>query len=645
MTTILHVIPVLSTGGAARALVATAKYSSRQGPFIHRVISLRTGAPESLDLAMSAGLTVLQAPDRTTVVQEMMAADVVQVDWWNDPQLQSLLHGDLPPLRLLLWYHVAGNSAPQIITADLVNFTDLNVPTNPWSYRELAVFRDMPAADRDQRVAMVIDGADFERVQGVEPRPHEHFNIGYIGTVDFVKMHRNFVPMSTAISIPEARFIVCGHGIEARLREQAGRLGAAERFDFRGYVSDLKPVIEILDVYGYPLCEDTYASGELNLQEVMYAGVAPVVFPHGGVKGLVEDNKTGLVVAGEAEYRQAIEFLYHHPDERTRLGRAAREYAREHFGAENAARLLNPLYERLMRSPKRLRSWGCPPDRPLLEQPVSLLDVVEMPDSGVGARLFVESLGDAGQDFLTSLTALDPPALWAAEEAIAHASPLLGSVAAGGILHYRNAFPDDGFLRFWSGLVLHQEGKFAEAVVEFRLAVDRGCDHWRVGWYIDQATRQIGESTLADQGARGSLQAVSPAGTVASLALDRIDGGHTDASGRRWFKVPASGTDGSDTPGQSEDWVYDPDNSQLRKATSDERVGEAILTPKPEVTAESLGLEPGAEVIGRDPFGRCWFKVPGPERRVYDAERRQLYRAIQQADGKWTLEKIASLLR
>jgi len=54
----------------------------------------------------------------------------------------------------------------------------------------------------------------------------------------------------------------------------------------------IKPVIETFDVYGYPLCADTYASGELNLQEVMYAGVPPVVFPYGGVKGLVEHDRT-----------------------------------------------------------------------------------------------------------------------------------------------------------------------------------------------------------------------------------------------------------------------------------------------------------------------------------------------------------------
>ncbi len=506
MTTVLHLIQILSVGGAARALIAIARQSARLGRFQHRVISLLPAAPEALALAKAAGLTVLEKPDRATILRELAAADIVHVNWWNNPELQSLLHAELPPMRLLLWYHVAGNGAPQIITPELVRFADLNVPTNPWTCRELPVFRDLPASEREQRVAMVIDGADLERVKGVRPRKHAHFNVGYIGSVDFVKMHRNFVPMSAAVQIPDARFIVCGHGIEEQLLEQARQLGAAGRFDFRGYVSDIKPVLEVLDVYGYPLCADTYASGELNLQEVMSVGVPPVVFPHGGVKGLVENNRTGLVVQSEAEYRQALEHLYHHPAERARLGRAAKEHAREHFGAENAARDLIPLYEQLMRSPKRPRLWGCRSDHPLLDQPISILDLVETPDCAEGARLFVESLGDHGHDFLISLTSADLPSLWVAEEAIARASTLLRSVSSGGILHYRDAFPEDGFLRLWGGLVLRQEGSFAEAIVEFSKAIDLGCDHWRVGWYIAQAAWQAGEHTLAEQAAHAVLQ-------------------------------------------------------------------------------------------------------------------------------------------
>lgn len=94
------------------------------------------------------------------------------------------------------------------------------------------------------------------------------------------------------------------------------------------------------------------------------------------------------------------------------------------------------------------------------------------------------------------------------------------------------------------------------------------------------------------------------------------------------------------TPGQTEGWVYDPGNPQLRRPTRPDKVVETTLEIRPKVTAEGLGLSPEAEVIGEDPFGRYWFKIPGPERRVYDPRKRQLYRAFRRAAGNWTLEKM-----
>ncbi|MEH1912091.1 glycosyltransferase [Nostoc sp.] len=72
---------------------------------------------------------------------------------------------------------------------------------------------------------------------------------------------------------------------------------------------------------------------------------------------------TGLVVNSELEYSQALEYLYHNPQERLRLGKNAKQYAEQIFGAENAAKQLNPIYHRLMETPKRTRQWSIPDER------------------------------------------------------------------------------------------------------------------------------------------------------------------------------------------------------------------------------------------------------------------------------------------
>lgn len=504
--TVLHIMPWVCLGGATRAMVATAKYSAQLGSFEHRIISLQTADPVAAEMAKEAGMLVLAPPDRAAILQEIEKADLVHVHYWNQPQMFEFLQSELPAMRLLTWFHVAGKYPPQVITKELVDCADFAIPCNPYSY-ELPVFQNLPAEVRLKKIGMVYDAADFARVSDVQPKPHTTFNVGYIGSVSFSKMYRNYVPMSAKIDIPNLRFVVCGGGIEDYLLQQARELGAAERFDFRGFVEDIKSVVEIFDVYGYPLCEDTYAAAELNLQEVMYAGVPPVVFPHGGIKRLVIDNYTGLVVRSELEYKQAIEYLYHHPEERARLGRNAKEYARQIFGAENAAKALNPIYERLMKLPKRERAWGVAPHVSLLDQPVSLQDLTGETGQLSGAKLFIESLGNTAPELTVSLTSQNMEELFKADRKIA-ASTLLLSMGEGGLSQYRVHYENDGYLRFWSGLVLHRLGQKAQAASEFSAAINLGCNHWRVSWYLAQVAAELNDMPLAQKALRTVLQAV-----------------------------------------------------------------------------------------------------------------------------------------
>jgi hypothetical protein len=117
----------------------------------------------------------------------------------------------------------------------------------------------------------------------------------------------------------------------------------------------------------------------------------------------------------------------------------------------------------------------------------------------------------------------------------------------------------------------------------------------------------------------------------------------TDRMGRLWFRIPVRGPDGREILDQFEDRVYDPKDKRLYRAAIDQKSGETILKALPEITAESLGLEPGMAEMGKDPLGRHWFRIAGSEseRRVYDPKAKQLYRATKKPDGDWRFEKIA----
>jgi glycosyltransferase involved in cell wall biosynthesis len=503
---VLHIIQWHCLGGAARGMIATAKYSAQLSNIQHRIVSLKEAVPKATELAHQAGISVISAPDGETLKSELENADIVHVHFWNNPQMYEFLKSELPPMRLLMWFHVAGDCPPQVITKELVHLADVAIPCNPYSY-QLPVFKTLPAEAKFHKVSMVYDAADFERVAGIVSKPHDTFNVGYIGALNSSKMHPRYIQMSAAVDIPNIQFIVCGGGGNniQFLKQQAQTLGAEQKFDFRGFVEDIKSVIETFDVYGYPLCEDTYAAAELNLQEVMYAGVPPVVFPYGGVKQLVIHNYTGFLVHSEAEYKEAIEYLYHHPEERKRLGNNAREYARQIFGAENAAKALNPIYKRLLDQPKCKREWGIPRETSLLDEPISLVDILNSSQSLSGAEQFIQSLGDTAPQFSTSFYFNNFQEVLKADLEISNSSTLLYG-GEGGLFQYKNYYQEDGYLNLWSGLVLQRLGQHFQAIASFQAALNFGCDRWRVAWYLAQSAYQINELELAEQALQSVLQ-------------------------------------------------------------------------------------------------------------------------------------------
>ncbi len=458
---IVHIIERFSSAGPERAIIAAAKYAAQLGlEQEHLVCTLeKSGSPVAVIMARQAGVQVLLGPEPARRTEILAQADIVLVHFWNNPALYEFLRGTLPSLRLAVWLTIFGSHPPQVIPRPLLDFADVVAVTTPGSLQ-------LPElAGQATATPVIFAPADFARLEGCTPQLHTGFNVGLIGgSLDPTKLHPAFVAMSAAVNIPEVRFIVCGGGGEA-LRRQAQTLGAVERFDFRGYVEDIRSVLAVCDVFGYPLSLHSYATSEKALQEAMWVGVPPVVFPHAGVRYLVKDGVTGLVVTSEAAYTAAIAWLYHHPDERKRLGRNAQEFARRTFAPERAVRQLADLFTGLMARPKRLRAW---PD-----------------DAANPATWFIAALGDHAGPFAVSYGGAPGPARDAAEAEIAAASDLLLH-SEGGIIHYRNRWPDAPYLRYWTGLALARRGDTARAADEFQAAAASGLERPETARYRER---------------------------------------------------------------------------------------------------------------------------------------------------------------
>lgn len=452
MSLVLHVIGRATLGGAGRLAVTTAALDDGHE---HRMLTLCPAAEGIVELLDFEGVPVIAAPGPDAMAAEVAAADIVLVHWWNSPEVGEFLRADLPPMRLIVWSMVGGDTAPQMITPELVRRADRMVVVTPFTLG-LPVITGVDASLIEPLIAK-------GRIGYSERVAHDDFAVGYIGTVDPVKMHPEFVSLCADIDVPDARFVVCGMGDGfAAISLQAQEMGIAERFELRGFISEPDPVFAELDVFGYPLCPGNYSGTEMVLMEALLAGVPPVVLPYGGVPTTVNDGVTGIVAADEAAYARGVELLARDPELRARLAGEGRRVAAERWSPETFEVAWIDAFDEILKGPKSTGAW--PGD-----------------EGAGGAEKFIAHLGASPERdlFAASLQPAEISEAMSADAAIVEL-PTVFARSDGGVLDYRRAYQDDSHLRLWAGLVLSGTGSRVLAAGELAQARRMGIDDRRV---------------------------------------------------------------------------------------------------------------------------------------------------------------------
>lgn len=429
-TRVLHLLPRCTGAGPERSLLATIAFAPDSArSWRHTIAVLDAPVAASMFLgARRAGAAMLIRPDDDALRNAAADADVVVVHYWNHPLLLATLgRVDLGPTRVLVWSMVLGLHAPQVLTTDIGRFADVLVVTTERSM-------DSPAARTAEIVRTVPGIADMGRLESWRPVPHDGIHVGYLGVVAPSKMHPRFAELCALVPTPSVRFLVVGSGGgEERLLRRAVEVGLGGRLRCTGYTDDIAAAMGTFDVFGYPLCLDTYATSEKALQEAMWVGIPPVVFPHGGLVDLVADGETGLVVTTDNGYAEAIDRLAGDDALRRRLGTTARRVARTRFDPHRLAAAWSDALETALSRPRRERS--------------------PLHGGLTGAGLFLAALGDEAGPFATAASETAGEAeIAAAEDAIAGSSPVVVG-ADGGLIHYRNTWPEDPLLHRWVRLV------------------------------------------------------------------------------------------------------------------------------------------------------------------------------------------------
>jgi len=459
---IIHIFPRITIGGGTSSPLNVVRHLPKN-QYKHIFISLASADPKIFNDFTDLGFSVINNPSVEDLNTILYQADIVHCNWWNTPEMSALFLRALPPCRLLLWLHVTGDTPPHILTKELIGFTDHLCVCTPYSLENQLVMNH-------NKVSFIHSPADFNRLKDYKKRKHKGFNIGYVGTIDYAKMHNNYLDMCKGLSIPDAIFLVCGTGRSLRdLKNNAIKYGMEDRFRFFGHIENIAEVFSQMDIYGYPLNENTFAASELNLQEAMWAGLPIVTNPYGGVRHLIEHNETGLLVESEEEYIDAIEYLYEHPEERERLGKNAAVHARKHFTPVISADKFEHIYKRMLESPK------------VEKEPIYTLSTDRRFE---GTLLLIKSIGDSAKALSFSMESQNPFEALNADKEIAMSDDLFHQ---GCIIQFLHAYPTDPWLNFWNGLIEFERKNIGEAYDSWSQAVKYDINCERIFYYLGLA--------------------------------------------------------------------------------------------------------------------------------------------------------------
>jgi glycosyltransferase involved in cell wall biosynthesis len=164
------------------------------------------------------------------------------------------------------------------------------------------------------------------------------------------KGHQHFlaVLLELARAEPRMRVLCFGRGpLEQRLTREIAERGLAEIVTLVGFRSDLPQLMPGFDLVVHPAEREGLG---LALLEAAAAGVPVVACAAGGVPDVVEHGVTGVLVpvGDTAALRGAVLRLLAAPDERARLGAAARARAERRFGVAGMVAAYLSVYERVL---------------------------------------------------------------------------------------------------------------------------------------------------------------------------------------------------------------------------------------------------------------------------------------------------------
>lgn len=358
---ILHITAHMG-GGAGKAVAGLAVSCNRVSKEEHQILLLE--CPQKryyIEECEQNGTNVFLCEEFQEIGSYIEEADIVVVSWWQHPKMAEFL-AKFPkiPCRIALWSHINGCVYPYLpyeLTEqmDAVFFTTPYSLENPcWTKKQKEMVEQkhyIVSGMGDFKPALIVPKTDY--------RPKKSFTIGYIGTLNYAKLHADyfFYCQKVIEQIPDVRFLMVGD-YELELTEKVKALRLESYFQFIGYAENVYQYMEQMDVMGYLLSSDNYATTENVLLEAMAFALPIVASNNRPEQYIIENGINGYLVHSAEEYVERIKELKQSWQLCEKIGSQARQRVIERCSVEGNREVFLQGLNQIMQKEKKVRDFS-----------------------------------------------------------------------------------------------------------------------------------------------------------------------------------------------------------------------------------------------------------------------------------------------
>ncbi len=335
---IVHIAAHLG-GGAGKAIAGILLNCSQQ-EYEHTLILLEQPQEQRyMEKCKDAGIPLLvwNQCDSERILSILISSDVVVINWWGHPLMNQFIVSMLSGIktRWIYWFHVNGCHYPYI-SYSLTEQADRVFFTSSYSFDNLLWTEEERAAVK-KKSSIIYGMGEFspEKIKPKEEYALAEICFGYVGTVSYSKMHREYLHYVQKIKerLPGVSFLFVGE-CAPEILEEIKEMGLERTISCVGKVEDVYLYYKKMTLLLYLLNPENYGTTENVLLEAMAVGLPIIVLNHPVEQSIIKTGKNGYVAENEGKLMDIVCKLCKDENLCEKIGRSARTYVIENYSAK-----------------------------------------------------------------------------------------------------------------------------------------------------------------------------------------------------------------------------------------------------------------------------------------------------------------------